>query len=1302
MGPDDLLKMHVPIERLTSSNFESWIIRIEALFAGRQISDALEKDYPAATAAEHSTFQKNDKAGMAIIIQTVSDEYLRLIKGKTCKQAIQLLKDRLERTGALGRLYARREFQSLKYSTRDNLSSFIIKFDSCVERMESGGLTVSEEEKITQLLMAMPTEFNSVITAIETMAARDDTITVEFVKNRLLDEEVKQKKGNTSNHGRDVAFVTCYHCGKKGHIKKDCRSRYHSRRHNERGSHEYNDRRTNTGRSPGARDKQNRQDSNNSRRNDRDKPSGGARTAEADDEEDVVTFCSLTDTACNIAKDTDVHFVLDSGASHHMIREDLFSLTHNQRKLEKPIIVKVAKANQAIIVSETADINLRYKGRIIQLTDVLCAPQLKCNLLSIRRLEEKGFQVEFKNGCGHIYKGDDLIIRTQASNNLYNIKLQTTLRETGNWANLTLDGDQTMWHRRLGHSRIIKTDGICRTCIEAKISKQPHTGTRPRSKQILDKIHVDLCGPISPTGINGEKYFLTIVDDYSHFTVVYPIRNKNEAHEKLEDFKCRYENNFGRRIKAIRCDAGTEFVNEAMRKTFKNVEFEITPPYTHALNGVAERANRTITEMARAMIIDKNVEKYLWPYATMYSAYALNRLPSKAVDNEIPARRAKIKVDYGKIRIFGCDAYSLVEKQFRNRFDSKTRRMKLVGITNTGYKVYDPINRKVYTRSDVKFIEEDEKENRAIVELDLEERTTGNDNEDQTHMKKEELGQEDIRDDEDKKKDKENEAKKVEPTKRVLPQRSRAPPVRYGDYRAHLTEIEEMCEEDLTYDEALKNGWKSAIDDETRNILENKTWEPVQDSDQPRIDAVWKFKTKMDTDGKEIKKARLVARGCKQNKNESAYAHVPSSTTIKIFLAIVANRDLKMVQMDVKAAYLNSYLNEEIYMIIPRGFPKEGELCKLRKAIYGLRQASQAWINEFESFMKENRFSSSEADVCLYRREKSDKKGTIYVLNYVDDILIASPSTANIEEFKLKIKKRYKTREIGEIKRFVGLEINRTEDYVTISQAGHIKKLLKASGLEMAKPRSVPMEPKTRYNNTLTNQMVCDELQTKYRKLIGNLLYISQNTRPDVTYAINYLSRFQNKPTEEHFAGVKRVIRYLSGTVDYGLLFAKNENEDLHGYADASWGEDVEDRKSTTGYCFMVCEKPIQWRSCKQSVVALSSCEAEYISLSEAIREGRYIQALCRFLDLNVCCYTMFEDNQSAIAVATNTESRRGKSIDIRFHSVREAVKKGEIKLEYVQSQHNVADMLTKPLGPAALNYVRKKIGIVNLREVKI
>lgn len=243
---------------------------------------------------------------MAIITQTVSDEYLRLIKGKTCKEAVQILKGRFERTGALGRLYACREFQSLKYNMRDNLATFVVKFDNCVERMETGNIVISEEEKITELLMAMPVEFNSVITAIETMAAKNSNITVEFVKNRLLNEEIKLKKRNTSNRGRDVAFITCYNCGKAGHVKRECRFRDDKRRRNNRESYEYNERRTTEGRSPGtSRDghQWHKDRFNHPRRNDQNNSRRRARTAEADhDEEDVVTFCSEADAVCIIAE----------------------------------------------------------------------------------------------------------------------------------------------------------------------------------------------------------------------------------------------------------------------------------------------------------------------------------------------------------------------------------------------------------------------------------------------------------------------------------------------------------------------------------------------------------------------------------------------------------------------------------------------------------------------------------------------------------------------------------------------------------------------------------------------------------------------------------------------------------------------------------------------------------------------------------------------------------------------------------------------------------------------------------------
>lgn len=144
-----------------------------------------------------------------------------------------------------------------------------------------------------------------------------------------------------------------------------------------------------------------------------------------------------------------------------MIKEELFGHTHNRRKLRKPIIVKVAKANEAIVVSETADINLSYKGRMIQLTNVLCAAQLKCNLLSIKRLEEKGLQVEFRNGSGYVYRGNELIVQTQRGSNLYNITFEPASRSSNYCANLTLSGDQTIWHRCLGHSCTIKPEGTC-------------------------------------------------------------------------------------------------------------------------------------------------------------------------------------------------------------------------------------------------------------------------------------------------------------------------------------------------------------------------------------------------------------------------------------------------------------------------------------------------------------------------------------------------------------------------------------------------------------------------------------------------------------------------------------------------------------------------------------------------------------------------------------------------------------------------------------------------------------------------
>lgn len=249
---------------------------------------------------------------------------------------------------------------------------------------------------------------------------------------------------------------------------------------------------------------------------------------------------------------------------------------------------------------------------------------LKFNLLSIRCLEDNGFTVVFEDGRTFIKREETIIAASDVSDGLYILSLQTTNESRNCGANvsrLDLPGNNTLWHRRLGHTALIQPDSKCETCIEATITGLPHKRTKTKVKTPFEKIYVDVCGLITPRGLNNERYFLTVVDDYSHFIAVFPIYKKSDVYEILKEQKQKLENKYNAKIKIVRCDKGREFDNQQLKSIFSECEFEITPAFTHQLNGVAERANRTICDMSRAMILDGRLPKFIWSEVVTYSAY---------------------------------------------------------------------------------------------------------------------------------------------------------------------------------------------------------------------------------------------------------------------------------------------------------------------------------------------------------------------------------------------------------------------------------------------------------------------------------------------------------------------------------------------------------------------------------------------------------------------------------------------------------------------------------------------------------
>jgi hypothetical protein len=449
------------------------------------------------------------------------------------------------------------------------------------------------------------------------------------------------------------------------------------------------------------------------------------------------------------------------------------------------------------------------------------------------------------------------------------------------------------------------------------------------------------------------------------------------------------------------------------------------------------------------------------------------------------------------------------------------------------------------------------------------------------------------------------------------------------------------------------------------------------------VETKWVFTIKRDANGNvERYKARLVAKGFQQREGvdfNEVFAPVSKHSTLRALLATVAERDLHLHQLDVKTAFLNGDLEEVIYMRQPAGYEQGGPrtVCRLRKALYGLRQAPRAWHAKLKSTLEKMGFEASVADASLFVRNQGGH--VVYLLVYVDDILIASQDLATVTTVKVELGSEFDVRDLGESKFFLGMEITRSREdgTVKLSQARAIKDLVSKFELGAAKTKSTPISVTTRLCKGDSNEV--DKTRVPYVQLVGSLLYLASCTRPDISQAVGALSRYMAHPTEHHWSTAKGVLRYLAGTSDLGIVFKRGEGT-LVGYCDADYAGDVDTRRSTTGYVFLFGGGAVSWSSKLQPTVALSTAEAEYMAAASAVREALWLRKLLG--DLGYDCtqpVPILCDNQAALKLLVNPiVSARSKHIDVLHHFARERVALREVCFDYCRTESMIADCLTK------------------------
>ncbi|KAH9693065.1 retrovirus-related pol polyprotein from transposon RE1 [Citrus sinensis] len=507
---------------------------------------------------------------------------------------------------------------------------------------------------------------------------------------------------------------------------------------------------------------------------------------------------------------------------------------------------------------------------------------------------------------------------------------------------------------------------------------------------------------------------------------------------------------------------------------------------------------------------------------------------------------------------------------------------------------------------------------------------------------------------------------------------------------------------------ALKDPkWRRAMEDEYNALIKNQTWTLIpHDQNYKLIGNKWVYKVKENPYGTINRyKARLVVKGFLQTPGldfNETFSPVVKAATIRIILTLAVNNDWMLRQVDINNAFLNGELTETVYMPQPEGFEdkrKPNHICKLKKALYGLRQAPRAWFDKLKSALYSWGFNNSKCDTSLFFRKNNAEM--VIILVYVDDIIVTGSDNKGIEGVIGKLSEAFALKDLGNLSYFLGIQVIRNQNSILLSQAKYVQDLLTKTEMESCKGIESPFSTSEKLKKGEGAKL---DNPSFYRSVIGSLQY-AVLTRPELAYSVNKLSQYMSDPRQPHWIACKRVLRYLKNTGNMCLQFKKSEHLDLVAYTDADWASDPDDRRSISGYCVFLGDNLVAWSSRKQGMVARSTAESEYRAMALCTTEITWINSLFDELKIEMQRTPMIlSDSTSAAAIATNpVYHSKTKHFEIDLHFIRDKVTQGELDINFVASRDQIADVLTKPLPYYKFSQFRSKLNVfdktLSLRE---
>jgi hypothetical protein len=467
------------------------------------------------------------------------------------------------------------------------------------------------------------------------------------------------------------------------------------------------------------------------------------------------------------------------------------------------------------------------------------------------------------------------------------------------------------------------------------------------------------------------------------------------------------------------------------------------------------------------------------------------------------------------------------------------------------------------------------------------------------------------------------------------------------------------------------------------------------------------FKIKPALDGKPVRfKVRGVACGYSQTYGvdyTEVFSPVVKYKTLRLCMALAAKHDWHVHKMDVKTAFLNGDLEEDIYMQPLPGqltpVDMDGYVWKLNRSLYGLKQSPRNWNAMLHSYLISQKFQRLESDHGCYIRGKGADMTIITV--YIDDMLFFSLNLSLMTDIKRHLGTRFDMVDFGEAKSILGIKIdrNRVQGTIHLTQTDKIENLISEYNQSAAMGRNTPLEPGTRFSKGMcpqTDSEITDMKMFPYRAVIGSLMHIMVCTRPDIAAAVGILSRFMENPGKQHWNGVMRIIQYLKKTKTTGLTFNRLSTSDIYGFCDSDWAGDIDDNKSTTGWVFIYGGAAISWQSKKQKSTAQSSCEAEYYAAGMAGNEVSWLKSILSELGfMTNSPIVVSSDSQSAMSLAANPVwHEKSKHIATRWNAIRELIHDKTLKLAKIQTDFQIADSLTKAVAGPKVKFCREGMGL--------